>query len=236
MALAEELRSAVGSLTAFGRSDARARPQTLAGALAFYPAVGLLLGLVASGVAWAVDQGYPAFAGAAGVLVLAALSGGRAARSLAAGGALGVSTAGLAFAARLWSVTGLPAPALTATLLVAPMLGRWAIVVQCYGGVPAAASAPAALAGRARFREFGIASVTAFAVTLAVADAAGLLVLVAAALATVALRVYAYRGAGRMTERLLAAAAELVETVVMVAFALLASPHEPGAALARGPS
>ena len=39
-----------------------------------------------------------------------------------------------------------------------------------------------------------------------------------------------------MTERLLAAAAELVETVVMVAFALLASPHEPGAALARGPS
>ena len=235
MALAEELRAAVGSLTVFGRSDARARPQTLAAALAFYPAVGLLLGLVASGVAWAVDQGCPGFAGAAGVLVLAALSGARVSRALAAAGALGLSTAGLAFAAKLWSVTGLPAPARTAALLLAPMLGRWAIAVQCYGGMPAAASGPAALAGRARFREFGIASVTAFAVTLAVADAAGLLVLVAAALATVALRVYGYRGAGRMTERLLAATAELVETVVMVAFALLASPHEPGAALALGP-
>jgi len=234
--LAGEIRAAVGSLTSFGRSDGRARPQTLAAALAFYPAVGLLLGLVASAVAEAVDQGYPAFAGAAGVFVLAALSGARASRALAAGGALGVSTAGFAFAARLWSVTGLPAPARTAALLVAPMLGRWAIVVQCYGGVPAAPSEPAALAGRARFREFGWASVTAFGVTLAVADAAGLVVLVAAALTTVALRVYGYRRAGGMTERLLAATAELVETVVMVSLALLASPHEPGAALALPPS
>src|SRR5438094_10126852 len=121
---------------------------------------------------WAVDQGCPGFAGAAGVLVLAALSGARVSRALAAAGALGLSTAGLAFAAKLWSVTGLPAPARTAALLLAPMLGRWAIAVQCSGGMPAAASGPAALAGRARFRGFGTASATAFAVTVAVADAA----------------------------------------------------------------
>lgn len=228
MALADELRAAVSSLTVFRRAEV----QPLAAALAFYPAVGLLLGLVASGVAWAVDQRYPAFAGAAGVVVVAALSGARASRILAARGALGASTAGLAFAVRLWAASSLPAPARTAALLIAPMLGRWAIVVQCYGGVPGAVLGEAALVGGARFREFGWASVTAFAVTLAVADAVGLLVLVTAALTTLALRVYLYRRVGRLTERLLAATAELVETTVMVTFALLASAHEPGAALA----
>ena len=202
--------------------------QRRAEALAFYPAVGLVLGMVAGAVAWGMDGCCPAFAGVAGIVVLTVLS---ASRVRAARGVPGVATAALAFAAKLWSVTVLPVPARTAALLIAPMLGRWAIVVQCYGGV-AGSPERAGLAGQARFREFGWASVTAFAVTLAVADAAGLVVLVTAAVTTVVLRLHAHRRGRGMTEGLLVATAELVETAAMVVLALLAARHEPGAALA----
>jgi hypothetical protein len=66
-------------------------------------------------------------------------------------------------------------PARTLALVVAPMLARWAAVVQCYGGLPRpGATGMALLAGRARFREFGIASVTALGTTLILLDAVGL--------------------------------------------------------------
>jgi adenosylcobinamide-GDP ribazoletransferase len=137
-------------------------------------------------------------------------------------GPLGSIVALAALAARVVSLAALPPASRTVALLVAPMLGAWAIVVQCYGGVPGGADGPVALVGRARFREFGWASVTALGVTLAIGDAVGLVLILAAAAATVGLRVHAYRRLGGLTGRLLAATRELVETVVLVTLGALA--------------
>src|SRR5439155_12593799 len=115
----------------------------------------------------------------------------------------------------------------------APMLGAWAIVVQCYGGVPVKGSSlAAALVARARFREFGWASVTAFAVTLTVADAAGLVVLTIAALTTVGLRVAAHRRLGGVAGWLLLGTEAFVSAAAFAALAALASARCPSAALA----
>jgi len=76
--------------------------------------------------------------------------------------------------------------------------------------------------GRARFREFGWASVTALGMTLAVGEPIGLVVVLAASLATVGVRVYAFHRVGGLTGGLLAASRELVETVVLVTLGVLA--------------
>ncbi|HYV56258.1 MAG TPA: adenosylcobinamide-GDP ribazoletransferase [Candidatus Nitrosopolaris sp.] len=235
--LMEDLGAAVGGLTVFRRAARSARPESLAAGLAFYPVVGLALGLVAAGAAWLLSSG------PAGVLVLLALGGGWASYGLAAaaeaalgaGGGSGTlvrlraapgwagwGVAVVALALRLWAAAILPAPACTVALVLAPMLGAWAIVVQCYGGAPTQARGHArAVIGRARFREFGWASLLAFGVTLGMGEAIGLVVLLAAALTTLAVRVLAHRRVGGLTGRLLAATRELVETMVLVTLAIL---------------
>ena len=244
MAVGEEIGAAVGSLTALERLAAGASRAALAGGLAFYPVVGLVLGALAAGVATATERVLPAAAGPAGVLALVALAGARGARGLAAAaeallrrgdavivrgrlrtvpGPLGIAAAGAALAARAAAAAVLPPPARTTALLLAPMLGAWAVVVECYGGTPTHASGKAAaLVGRARFREFGWASVTALGMTLAVGEPIGLVIVLAASLATVGVRVYAYHRLGGLTGRLLAASRELVETVVLVTLGVLA--------------
>jgi len=233
----EDLGAAVGSLTVFRRGAGSTRRESLAAALAFYPVVGLALGLVAGGAAWLLSSG------PAGVLVLLALGGGRAPYSLAAAaeaalrardgsatlarlratpGWAGWAVAAAAVAMRLWAAAILPAPARTAALVLAPMLGAWAIVVQCYGGAPTQARGRAReVIGRARFREFGWASLLGFGVTLGIGEAIGLVVLLAAALTTLTVRILAHRRLGGLTGRLLAVTRELVETTVLVTLAIL---------------
>jgi len=244
MAIGEEIGAAVGCLTVFERPAARASRQALAAGLAWYPAIGLALGALAAGAALGTDVVLPAAAGPAGVLVLVALTGARGARGLAAAaealpwrgdpvvvlgrlraapGGFGFTAAGVVLAARAVAAAVLPAPARTTALLLAPMLGAWAVVVECYGGVSGHASGTAAaLVGRARFREFGWASVTALGVTLGAGEPIGLVLVLAASLATVGARVYAYHRLGGLTGRLLAATRELVETVVLVTLGVLA--------------
>jgi hypothetical protein len=102
------------------------------------------------------------------------------------------------------------------------MLGAWAIVVQCYGGrASPGASGDAGLIGRARFREFGSASVVALGLTLALGEAVGLVVALVAALTTLGVRVWAYASRGGLDGPLLATSRELVETAVLGALALL---------------
>ena len=242
MGLGRELRAAVGCLTALG-PPADAPRDVLAGGLAFYPVVGLAVGGVAAAVASAVGLVSVRAAGPAGVLALAAVSGGRGSRALAATTALlgrgspaarlaalrgstapvGLVLAAAVLALRAVAAAVLPAPARTTGLLLAPMLGAWAIVVQCYGGTPAhARGVAAALVGRARFREFGWASVVALGVTLATGEAIGLVVVLAASLTTVGVRVFAHRRIGGLTGRLLWATRELVETAVLGILALVA--------------
>jgi len=244
MAVAEEIGAAVGSLTAFRRPAARASRAALAGGLAFFPLVGLALGAVAAAAALVIEAYSPAAVGPAGVLVLVALTGGRGARGLAAAaeallrrgsaalvlgrlrsvpGPFGVAVAVAALVGRTVAAAVLPLPACITALLVAPMLGTWAVVVECYGGVPThAGGIAAALVGRARFREFGWASVTALGITLALGEPIGLVLVLAASLATVAMRVYAYGRLGGLTGRLLAASREVVETVVFLTLGALA--------------
>src|SRR5204863_134403 len=74
----------------------------------------------------------------------------------------------------------------------------------------------------AAFPELGWASVTALGMTLAVGEPIGLVIVLAASLATVGVRVYAHHRVGGLTGRLLAASRELVETVVLVTLGVLA--------------
>jgi adenosylcobinamide-GDP ribazoletransferase len=123
------------------------------------------------------------------------------------------ATATLVRLALAWA---LPLRLVPLALAVAPMLGAWAIVVQCHGGSPARADRnDRAPIGRARFREFGWASVVAFGVTLGLAEAVGLVLLVTAALVTLAVRVAGYRRLGGLTGERLVATRELVETAVL---------------------
>lgn len=248
MALRDQLRAevlaAIGLVTALRSAAAGASRQALAGGLAFYPAVGLACGCIAAALARAAAALGAPLAAVGGVVVLEALAGGRPRRALAAAasallargdaavtlarlragpGPVGITVALAALAAKCWAATELPPAGRTVALALAPMLGAWAVVVQCYGGAPTHARGPAAaLVGRARFREFGWASVVALGVTLGATDAAGLAVVVAAALVTLGLRVVAHRRLGGLTGRLLGATRELVETVALAAFALLA--------------
>ena len=237
MAVVDEVRAAVGCLTLFEGAAKRASRAALAGGLAFYPLVGVGLGAVAAAVAATVGRFAPVAAAPASVLLLLVLTRARGARALAAAAealvrpgpesgeraALGMVVALAALVARTAALCALSPAARTGALLVAPMLGVWAVVVQCYGGVPGRARGPAAaLVGRARFREFGWASVTAIGTTLAIGDGVGLVLVLAAAGVTIGLRIYAHRRLGGLTGRLLAATRELVETAVLVTLGLLA--------------
>src|SRR5262245_6508208 len=241
-----ELGAATGLLTAWRGPARGGRREVLAGGLAFLPLVGLGIGTLAAAAAMLAARFAPSAAGPVGVAVLIGLSGARPAYGLAATsqallgagpppavlarlragpGFAGSMIALLALAAKTWAAATLPASARTPALVFAPMLGAWAVTVQCYGGLPTHARGPAAaVVGRARFREFGWASVVALGVVLAAADAVGLVVALAAALTTVGLRVYAHHRLGGLTGRLLLATRELVETVVLVVLALLARP------------
>lgn len=239
MAMRERIAAALGCLTAFGWLAAGVPGRMLVEALALYPLVGLVLGGVAVVVA---RVGLP-WANVAGVLTLVALEGVRGPVGIAAavdaltrpGGAAavlarlrgrprapGIAVATAALVAKLWAAMALPAAVLTPALLLAPLLGAWAIVVQCYGGTPVRARGrAAAIIGRARFQEFGWASLTAFGITLALGEAVGLLVLLAVIAATLGLRLLAHARLGGLTGRLLSATRELVETVVLVTLAVL---------------
>src|SRR5262249_55062449 len=128
------------------------------------------------------------------------------ARMRARPGVPGTAAALLAIAGRMWTVSVIPPAARGPALAVPPMVGAWAVTVQCYGGAPTVARGLAAtLVGRARFREFGLASLTALGIVLLAADAVGLVVVLAAALTTLALRLAAYRRPGGLTGRLLLA-------------------------------
>ena len=211
MALARELGGAVA--LALGRADTVAgRPVAeRVEELAWLPAAGLVLGSIVGLVGSVLS---PPWAGLVGALLLAAAHGAPRRRLLRGGAALVSALA-------LLSLT--PAARLLA-LVVAPMLARWAVVVQCYGGRAAPdAAGIATLAGRARFREFGIASVTALATTLVLLDAVGLAIAVTCALATLAIRVLAYRRAAGLGDDALEATAALVEALAILLLASIGS-------------
>ncbi|MFN8545132.1 MAG: adenosylcobinamide-GDP ribazoletransferase [Candidatus Binatia bacterium] len=238
MGIGAEVAAAACTAVPLGR--ARRPPRAaLAGGLAFWPLAGAAVGLAAAGGALIGGHG----GALAAVAILELSTGGRGRSGLAAavtglagrGGpdavvarlrgrpsALGWSVAIAMLAVELWAVATLAQPARGWGLVLAPMLGRWAIAVQCYGTPsPHARGTAAAMIGRAGFREFGIASVVALGLTQEVGFV-GVLLALAAALVTVAVRVLVHRRLGGFTGRLLWAAGELVEAAVLVLLSGLA--------------
>jgi cobalamin synthase len=211
MSLGDEI--AVAAAFAVGR-DRRVAGRTLSDrvqGLAWLPAVGAGVGLAAALAATVAGTIAPAWAAALAAVLVLRLAGGASAaepREIVAGLVQWLALVTLAPAAR------------SVALVVAPMLGRWAGVVQCYGGTALPqATGMAALAGRARFREFAIASVMALGTALAALDAVGLAVAVACALITLGVRRVAYRRRGGIDDGAMNATSALVETSALVMLA-----------------
>ena len=190
--------------------------------LAAYPVIGLALGVIAGVVAGLAGAVAPTLAGPAGVLALEATSRLRPRRALARATRLGWPLALAALAAKVGVAAAVPGAALASALLLASMLGHWAMVVLCYGGAPIDRAGDE-LPGRAGFGEFGWASLTAFAVTLSIAEAIGLVLLLVAALVTLGIRLASHRRLGGVTGGVVRVAGDVVETAVLGALAALAT-------------
>jgi len=211
------MRAALGMATAWrGAAKGVTLPTRVAG-LAWLPLVGALIGLAAA-IAGAVGAMLTPLAGAAAAVVALELSAGR--RPTPAGGVAAVVKAVALLAVpdgRAWGVA----------LVLAAALARWAVVVQCYGGRPASGDDASPLVGRARFREFGIASLSAIGGALVALDALGLLAVLASAAATVALRALAYRRGPGLTQARLEGTETVVEAVVLVVLAAVVVAGRP---------
>ncbi len=239
-----DFRAAVSELTIFGRSADQSRPSIGRAAL-FYPAVGLLIGACVSVLDW-VLRNFLTQEISSVLLVgaLALLSGGRQLDGFAntADGLIG-------FRGREWAIATirdrrlgssgaaaiafllilkvrcldlLSDPMRVVGVLLAPMIGRAAIVgVAC--GSRAAGSAegdPARFDAAIGLRELAGAGAFAAVVTLALGGALGLLAIIASAVVILALRFYLDRRLGGVAPQSLDASAEIVETLALILFAL----------------
>jgi hypothetical protein len=216
--MAGEVRAAIGTATVWRRLGAGQPPPVRVAGLAYLPLVGALVGLVATLAAALVGAAAPLAGAVVGVGLLEVLSG-----------RVPTVAGGLAVLVKVEALAQLPLAVWTPALLLAPALGRWAVVVQCYGGRAAPGDREASLVGRARFREFGAASVSAIGGALVGLDALGLVAVVLSALATVAVRTLAYRRAAGLDRRWLERTETLVETIVLIVLAVFAMAVRPAA-------
>jgi hypothetical protein len=156
-------------------------------------------------------------------MVLEAASALRPLRALAHLTRLGWLLPAALLVVKMVAAAAVPTPALASALILAAMLGRWSGVVLCYGGTPITRAPADDPAERAGFGEFGWASLTAFAVTLSIAEAVGLVLLVVAALVTLGIRITTHHRGGGVSRRVVHSAAAMVETAVLLALAALAA-------------
>jgi adenosylcobinamide-GDP ribazoletransferase len=239
-----DFRGALSELTIFGRSADPSRLSIGSTAL-FYPAVGLAIGVAVSLLDW-VLRSFLTQEITSVLLVgaLALLSAGRQLDGFAntADGLIG-------FRGREWAIAtirdrrlGSSGAAAIAFLLIlkvrcldllsdpmrlvgvvlAPMLGRAAIVGLAYGSRAAGSAAgdPARFDAAIGLRELVGAGAFVAVVTLAVGGALGLLALIATGLVILALRFYLDRRLGGVAAQSLDAGAEIVETLALIMFAL----------------
>ncbi len=140
-------------------------------------------------------------------------------------GAFGALVLVLVLALKMRSLDAAPAETRAAALLLAPMLGRWAIVVLAFGSLPARPDGVGFTMVRSlTFREFGIATVVALWVTLAATAARGLVAALVVASVTIGCRILTHRKLGGVTGDALGAIAEVTEALVLTVFALGVPP------------
>jgi adenosylcobinamide-GDP ribazoletransferase len=235
-----DITAACGVLTCLPVPRGGASRSRLARSTLFFPVIGAVLGAILVVCERATAGSLPNVArclvvvglliGLAGARTLRALSqaasGARAHHPVPAGtpSVAGVAAVTLVTSGKVLALAVIAPPLSTAALMLAPVLGRWAVVVLAYGAKPIRAGSDnrfIVTMGRVTFREFGWASVMAFAISFSVAEALGLIAVVAAAVLATALRLLAHRWFGGVSGDMLGAAVELVEAVVLATIAVL---------------
>ncbi len=195
----------------------RPDPQSAAGARAtvFFPAAGALLGMLLSGLDTVMADPLPRWT-AAVVLVVAWESLSPPPRPRTAGRLVSaVLIAGVKIAALSKLGAGRHA-----ALLFAPLLGDWSVVVLATGARDAALPARKFNGGIA-FREFALTSVMTAGAVFTLAQAAGILVFVCIAAAVLGMRLLFHRWPRGVSWPLLKTSAGLIESLVLLLFALL---------------
>lgn len=242
--LAREIRAALLYLT--GREPRPDDRQRVARGGAAFPALGFVLAAPIALVLWALDPSVPPPArGLLGAALLWVASRGTLPRALGrvtqvATGALDDRTKVLAaldpatpaapavgllaavLLVKAASLTVLGGSTLGLAVVLAVVLGRWAMAVHVYGSLSAHPDDLAAtFVRKLEFNQFAVASVTAMAVTLAFSNAMGVLLLFGVASVTIAFRIGVHGWLGGIVPPTIRAAGELAETTVLVLCALL---------------
>lgn len=198
---------------------------TRTSALALLPLVGLAQGALAAAVAMPLDT-HPVVAAAAGLAVLDGAARLRPARgillALAPRRALGWALACGMLGVRMMALASLEQRARLWALVLAPLLGRWAMVVQCYGATAVRGADGLGQVEPIAFGAFAWTSVLALGVTQAVGGGVGVLLVFAICVLIVIVRVLVHRRLGGFTGALLWATDALVETTVAGTVAWLA--------------
>jgi cobalamin synthase len=216
-------------------------PGAVARGGAFFPALGLVLGALVAAALSSVEARLPRpLVATLGVALLALLSRGTLPRALgcvaravlargrdraatvAALDGPGMGVSGTLVLALLLTAKGLALSVLGGSTLafavvLAVALGRWGLVVQAYGSLAARPDDLAAVFVREmKFGQFGVASVTAMAGTLALSNAIGILLLLSVATTTVGARILVHRWLGGVVPATIEASGELAESVALL--------------------
>jgi len=241
-----DFRAALACLTVVGSGRCEpASRERLARATLLFPAVGLLIGtlLAAANTFLAPWLPEPVRFGLI-VGLLAGLTRGQTVRGLAQSAsdrvfrgsegfiakATGAAAAGISVVSKILALTATSPALISSSLILAPMLGRWALVVVALGSTPIRRGVGSDfLVGRVTFREFGWASVFALGLTMALSEAIGVLTALIAALGATGLRLLAHRRPGGPTGDSLTGSSEIIEAIVMLSMALISVALVPDA-------
>jgi adenosylcobinamide-GDP ribazoletransferase len=104
-------------------------------------------------------------------------------------------------------------------LLIAPLLGRWTMVLLAYRAMAAKEGLGSALIGRMTGRNFWFATVITFALVVSVSRMAGTAIMISITLFTTACRSHFHRRLGGVTGDTFGAVGEIAETSALVIFA-----------------
>ncbi len=227
---AHDCRVALGLLTILRAERPEDSSPAFARATLFFPAAGLLIGVVLAALNWLLGDHVPPRWSA--ILLTAMWEGLAAFEPIRACGVVsrtephprvvhtwslggrGAAVMGAVMAAKAACLAAAVA-ARTTTLLFAPLLGRWAMVVLATGA-RAAAAPDRKFNPAVTFREFAITSVFTFAVIFAIADGAGILLVAGTAGVTLGVRLLLHRWCGGVSWRLLLVSAEAIEITVLL--------------------
>lgn len=200
-------------------ADAQIRASIARGAL-FFPLLGAASGSIIAEVLFLVGPAAPVTRALLPLVLLTLLAGGRPAFDFfrfVGGGPLGVLLLGGLLAAEAWAFLALDGNLRVIALVLAPMLGRWAYVVQAYGSLPARKDGFAAMMVRhMQFTQFATASVCAMALSLMLINALGTLLLFLVASMSILLRIFTHSRQGGVSAVSLGAGGFLAEVAVVV--------------------